>query len=268
MTREDVLDAATWAVTRAKQHLDYIEFSCEDASRSDWDFMVKVCTEVIRAGATDHQSARHHRPCDSRGIRRNVRVHARARAGRRAGHLERALPQRPGAGGRELAGRDPGRRAADRMHHQWHRRARRQHLDGRSRDGAQDAQGLDGGATAGVETRQIYPASRLLCAGHRMAGAAQQADRRRQRFRARGRHPSGWRAQVQADLRDHEARGHRDSVEQAGAGQAFGTPRVHQSAAGIGRRSRRRSTCKRPSPSSRICATRRRSFTTTISSRW
>jgi 2-isopropylmalate synthase len=51
MTREDVLDAATWAVARAKRHLDYIEFSCEDASRSDWDFMVKVCTEVIRAGA-------------------------------------------------------------------------------------------------------------------------------------------------------------------------------------------------------------------------
>ncbi len=51
MTREDVLDAATWAVARAKQHLDYIEFSCEDASRSDWDFMVKVVTEVIRAGA-------------------------------------------------------------------------------------------------------------------------------------------------------------------------------------------------------------------------
>ena len=51
MTREDVLNAATWAVTRAKQHLDHVEFSCEDASRSDWDFMVKVCTEVIRAGA-------------------------------------------------------------------------------------------------------------------------------------------------------------------------------------------------------------------------
>src|ERR1700722_18056372 len=51
MTREDVLDAATAAVTRAKQHLDHIEFSCEDASRSDWDFMAKICTEVIRAGA-------------------------------------------------------------------------------------------------------------------------------------------------------------------------------------------------------------------------
>src|SRR5258708_8476375 len=52
MNREDVLDAATWAVTRAKKHLDYIEFSCEDASRSDWDYMVDVCSEVIRAGAT------------------------------------------------------------------------------------------------------------------------------------------------------------------------------------------------------------------------
>ncbi|HZP44339.1 MAG TPA: 2-isopropylmalate synthase [Candidatus Binataceae bacterium] len=51
MTREDVLDAATVAVRRAKQHLDYIEFSCEDASRSDWSFMAKVCSEVIRAGA-------------------------------------------------------------------------------------------------------------------------------------------------------------------------------------------------------------------------
>jgi len=51
MTREDVLEAATWAVTHAKKHLDYIEFSCEDASRSDWDFMVKVVTEVVRAGA-------------------------------------------------------------------------------------------------------------------------------------------------------------------------------------------------------------------------
>ena len=51
MTREDVLNAATWAVTRAKRHLDHIEFSCEDASRSDWDYMAKICAEVIRAGA-------------------------------------------------------------------------------------------------------------------------------------------------------------------------------------------------------------------------
>src|SRR5579862_5527746 len=51
MNREDVLNAATWAVGTAKKHLDHIEFSCEDASRSDWDYMVSVLTEVIRAGA-------------------------------------------------------------------------------------------------------------------------------------------------------------------------------------------------------------------------
>jgi 2-isopropylmalate synthase len=51
MTREDVLNAATVAVMRAKRHLDYIEFSCEDASRSEWEFMAKICAEVIRAGA-------------------------------------------------------------------------------------------------------------------------------------------------------------------------------------------------------------------------
>jgi len=51
MSREDVLNAATWAVSRAQEHLDYIEFSCEDASRTDWTFMAKICTEVIRAGA-------------------------------------------------------------------------------------------------------------------------------------------------------------------------------------------------------------------------
>ena len=105
-------------------------------------------------------------------------------------------------------------------------------------------------------------------ADHRTAGAAQQADRRRQRLRARGRHPSGRRAQVQADLRDHEARGHRDSVEQAGAGQAFGAARLHQSAGGTGRRSRVDRRATRPSPSSRSCATRRKSSTTTTSWRW
>jgi len=51
MTREDVLEAATWAVAHAKQHLDYVEFSAEDASRSEWSYLAMVCAEVIRAGA-------------------------------------------------------------------------------------------------------------------------------------------------------------------------------------------------------------------------
>jgi 2-isopropylmalate synthase len=52
MSRDEVVDAAVWAVSYAKKHIDYIEFSAEDASRSDWGFLVKVFGEVIRAGAS------------------------------------------------------------------------------------------------------------------------------------------------------------------------------------------------------------------------
>jgi 2-isopropylmalate synthase len=51
MSRNEVLDAAVWAVSYAKKHLDYIEFSAEDASRSEKEFLAQVFAEVIRAGA-------------------------------------------------------------------------------------------------------------------------------------------------------------------------------------------------------------------------
>jgi len=51
MSRKDVLDAAVWAVQRAKKHVDYIEFSAEDASRSDPEYLIEVFTAVIEAGA-------------------------------------------------------------------------------------------------------------------------------------------------------------------------------------------------------------------------
>jgi 2-isopropylmalate synthase len=51
MSRQEVLDAAVWAVSRAKRHLDYVEFSAEDASRSDPEYLVQVFAAVIAAGA-------------------------------------------------------------------------------------------------------------------------------------------------------------------------------------------------------------------------
>lgn len=51
MDRAEVVEAAVWAVRRAREHLDYVEFSAEDASRSDPDFLVDVFTAVIEAGA-------------------------------------------------------------------------------------------------------------------------------------------------------------------------------------------------------------------------
>jgi 2-isopropylmalate synthase len=35
----------------AKQHVDYVEFSAEDASRSEFDYLIQVFGEVIKAGA-------------------------------------------------------------------------------------------------------------------------------------------------------------------------------------------------------------------------
>lgn len=52
MNREQVIEAAVKAVKKARQYTDDVEFSAEDATRSDWDYLCKVTEEVIKAGAT------------------------------------------------------------------------------------------------------------------------------------------------------------------------------------------------------------------------
>ncbi len=52
MSREAVLDAAVAAVGLARQLTDDVEFSAEDASRSDFDFLCRVIEAVINAGAS------------------------------------------------------------------------------------------------------------------------------------------------------------------------------------------------------------------------
>jgi 2-isopropylmalate synthase len=51
-TREQVLESAVKAVEYAKSHYDDVEFSAEDASRSDPQFLIDIFTAVIDAGAT------------------------------------------------------------------------------------------------------------------------------------------------------------------------------------------------------------------------
>ena len=51
-TREEVLESAVKAVEYAKSHCDDVEFSAEDASRSDPEFLTEIFTAVIDAGAT------------------------------------------------------------------------------------------------------------------------------------------------------------------------------------------------------------------------
>ena len=52
MTREQVLESIAKHVAYAKAYCDDVEFSCEDASRSEWVFMSKCCETAIKAGAT------------------------------------------------------------------------------------------------------------------------------------------------------------------------------------------------------------------------
>lgn len=52
MKPEKVLESAVKAVKLAKEYTDDVEFSCEDALRSDIDFLAQVCSAVIEAGAT------------------------------------------------------------------------------------------------------------------------------------------------------------------------------------------------------------------------
>jgi 2-isopropylmalate synthase len=52
MTPEQVLERAVQMVKRARQHTDDVEFSPEDAVRSELDFLCRVCEAAIAAGAT------------------------------------------------------------------------------------------------------------------------------------------------------------------------------------------------------------------------
>jgi 2-isopropylmalate synthase len=51
MSREEVLEAAVAAVRLARNFTDDVEFSAEDATRSDRDYLCRVVEAVIRAGA-------------------------------------------------------------------------------------------------------------------------------------------------------------------------------------------------------------------------
>jgi len=52
MSRDEVVKRAVAAVTHARQYTDNIEFSAEDGSRTDPDFLCEIFGAVIEAGAT------------------------------------------------------------------------------------------------------------------------------------------------------------------------------------------------------------------------
>ena len=51
MTPEQVVDRAVAAVAQARNNTDDVEFSPEDAGRSDFDFLCRILEAAIDAGA-------------------------------------------------------------------------------------------------------------------------------------------------------------------------------------------------------------------------
>ncbi len=52
MGENAVLEAVGRSVTQARNHTDDVEWSPEDATRSEWEFLLKCCDAAIAAGAT------------------------------------------------------------------------------------------------------------------------------------------------------------------------------------------------------------------------
>ncbi len=51
-TREQIIERGATAVAYARTFVDDVEFYAEDAGRTDNEFLAKVCTEMVKAGAT------------------------------------------------------------------------------------------------------------------------------------------------------------------------------------------------------------------------
>jgi 2-isopropylmalate synthase len=52
ITREQALDQIAESVTLARSYAEDVEFSPEDATRTDFDFLIKACQVAVKAGAT------------------------------------------------------------------------------------------------------------------------------------------------------------------------------------------------------------------------
>ena len=70
MTPEQVHEAVIDSVTHARRYCDDVEWSCEDGSRSEHDFLCRCIESAIAAGATHDQHPGHGRLRLPRGVRR------------------------------------------------------------------------------------------------------------------------------------------------------------------------------------------------------
>ena len=138
MEPEDVLQAVIDSVTHARNLVDDVEWSCEDGTRTEIDFMCRCVEAAIKAGATTinvPDTVGYSMPAEYASLFTQLR--------NRVPNIDKAILSTHChndlglAVANSLAG-VAGRRAADRMHDQRLGRTGRQCGDGRNRDGDQD----------------------------------------------------------------------------------------------------------------------------------
>ena len=228
MTRDEVLERGAQIGAHARKLCGDVEFSAEDAGRSDAEFLWRVVETAVARRGDYGEHPRHRRLHDAGRVRRAHRRHRRQRAEPRRRRAERALPRRSRAGDRQHArgaarGRAPGGGGDQR-----HRRARRQLRARRGGDGA-GTRACRCTSCARASTRRSWCAPRgwwPTCTGFPVppnkpiVGA--------NAFAHESGHPPGRHAQELGDVRDHAAGDGRRRRHAAGARQALGAARLRR----------------------------------------
>ncbi len=266
--RRRCIEPITGSVTLARNLCGDVEWSAQDATRTERDVLRRCVEAAIRAGASTiniPDTVGYTYPSE---YARDLPRPDRERAGRRRGDLLRPLPQRPGPGGGQQPRRRAGRRAAGGVRHQRHRRAGRQRRAGRDRHGPARCAATACPSPPRIDTQHITRASRYVSA---ITGFPVQFNK----------------AIVGKNAFAHEAGIHQDGMLknaetyeimqpedvgpgrlQPGDGQALRPPRLPREAEGAWATTSARTPSTRPSAASRTWPTRRRTSSTTTSSPW
>ena len=158
MTPDQVLEQSMLAVRFARNASDDVEFSPEDAGRSEPDFLCRVIEAVIKEGARRStfptRSATRCREQFGEFIRKLRERIPNSDKAVWSMHCHNDLGM---AVANSLAAVHDRRRAPGRVHHQRPGRARRQHFARGDRDGGAHAQGLLRPATRASTRRRSCP---------------------------------------------------------------------------------------------------------------
>ena len=160
MSYQQVLDAIEENVTLAKGYTEDVEFSAQDATRTELAFLLECYRLAVRCGATTinvPDTVGYATPTEFGELIRIVRQEVPDEVV----DLD-PLPQRPRAGGRQRAGRHRERRPAGRGRGQRDRRARGELLARGDRDDRAHASREHLGVQHGLNIKEITRTSRLV----------------------------------------------------------------------------------------------------------